>query len=563
MNSKLISPFWLMSAAFALSLAWLLPNHAPPWVSFHGDAWAASILTIVALWVAWKGKADTGWHVLTLAVGLCCLMPWLQYAFGQIPIFGTAWINSLFILGFLFAVLTGEKWELQSPGQCSDLIFTATLIAAVASTGLQIYQWAGLEPIGPWTLIAQGRSRFYANMAQPNQLATLLLLGLLGCSWGFYRAKLSATLAIILASFVLTGVALTESRTAWVNLGLLVLGSVVWRKYLPSKRYLWVVLGLAIYFAACILLLPYALTFADRSIAGDYRSLADPVRISAWKMFFNASLQQPFAGFGWGQVARANFLMIENYPIQQALFNQSHNLILDLILWNGYPLGLLAAGLLTWWVCKIISFARRFEQFHLLAFIIILGTHAMLEYPLQYAVFLLPFGLIVGAIHSSFGFQFIIKRKNWIHSAISVVAVFIFVITVRDYFRVETSFYGLRFENKRIKTDIPSTPPDVIALTQFRDYLLYARNVPKSGLDAHELQRMVDIVNAMPSAHVMYKLAQNLAMNAKPVESESWLLKICKTTPDPNCQIMRGMWAEEALTNEEIANIAWPAEFSK
>lgn len=563
MNVKLLSTFWLVLAAFVLSLAWLLPNHTPPWVSFHGDAWAATILTMVGIWVAWKGKANSDWHVLTMAIGLFCLVPLLQYALGQIPVFGTAWINSIYLLGFLFALQTGEKWEIDSPGQCADFVFIATLIAAVVSTGLQIHQWAGLEPIGPWTLMVPGQTRFYANMAQPNQLASLLLLGLLACSWGFYRRQLNATFAILIACFILIGVALTESRTAWVNLVLLVVGAIAWRKKLPSRRYLWVVLGLGMYFSACVLFLPILVSYTESGAVLEYRSLVDHARIGAWKMLFDASRQHPFFGFGWGQLASANFMVTESHPSQFGLFTQSHNLILDLILWNGYPLGLLAATVLAWWVWKVISFAQRFGQLHLMAFVLVLGTHAMLEFPLQYAFFLLPFGLVVGALHTSLGFRPVCKSNKWIHIAISIMSTVVLAITIRDYFRVETSFYGLRFEHRKIATDIPSTPPDVIALTQFRDYLIFARNVPRRGVDTNELRWMIDTVNTIPSAHIMYKLAMNLAMNERPIEAKHWLAKICKTTPEPNCQAMRVTWETEALTNVDMTAVPWPEEFSQ
>jgi hypothetical protein len=562
-NSKLLSTFWLLSAAFALSLAWLLPNHTPPWVSFHGDAWAATVLAVVGIWVAWNSRVHAGWHVLTLAVALFCLVPWLQYAFGEIPVFGTTWINSIYLLGFLFALQTGEKWELDSVGQCADFVFTATVIAAVVSTGLQIYQLAGLETIGPWTLYVPGQSRFYANMAQPNQLASLLLLGLLACSWGFYRRKLNAAVAILMACFILVGVALTESRTAWLNLALLVAGTVLWRKKLPSRRYLWLVLGLAAYFAACVLLLPLVGAYTDSGPVGEYRSLVDHARMGAWKMLLDASLQQPLFGFGWGQLARANFLVIENYPGQPGLFAQSHNLILDLFLWNGYPLGLLAIALLVWWLGKVVSLARNFGQLHLLAFVLVLGTHAMLEFPLQYAFFLLPFGLVAGALHTSLKFKWVCQCRRWIYIAISIASVVVLAITIRDYFRVETSFYGLRFESKRIVTDIPSTPPDVIALTQFRDYLIFARNVPRSGLDGDELRWMIDTVNTIPSALTMYKLAENLALNGRPDEAKHWLARMCKTMPQPNCQALRVSWETEALANVGIAAVPWPEEFSR
>lgn len=541
----------------------MLPNHTPPWLAFHSDAWSAAVLAAVGLGVLWKSSVTPKWHVLTITAALFCLVPWLQFALGLTLSFGTAWINSIYLLGFLFAIQTGETWALQSPEQPADFVFIAVLVAGAVSTGLQIFQWTGLEPSGPWILSVTGQSRFYANMAQPNQLASLLLLGLLGCSWAVYRDKLNATFAILMACFLLIGVALTESRTAWVNLILLGLGALFWRKKLPSVRYLWVVMGLGVYFIVCVAMLPLLVSLTDSGAILEYRPLVDHARLGAWKMLFDASLQRPLAGFGWGQLASANFLVIENYRGQPGLFTQSHNLILDLILWNGYPLGLLAVAVVAWWVWKVLSLARSFSQIHLVAFVMILGTHAMLEFPLQYAFFLLPFGLVAGALHTNLGFQPVFKNKQWVQIAIAALTTFFLVITVRDYFRVETSFYGLRFENRKIVTYIASTPPDVIALTQFRDHLLFARNVPRDNLESRELSWMVDTVTTLPSAHVMYKLAANLALNQRPDEAQKWLLRMCKTSPAPNCQVMKLAWEKESLLNARMAAVDWPEEFKK
>ena len=563
MNTKIFSPFWLLFSGFLLSLAWMLPNHTPPWLAFHSDAWSATVLTVVGLGVLWKSSVTPRWQVLTITASLFCLVPWLQFALGLTLSFGTAWINSIYLLGFLFAIQTGEAWALQSPEQPADFVFIAVLIAAAISTGLQIFQWMGLGSSSPWILNVTGQSRFYANMAQPNQLASLLLLGLLGCSWGVYRDKLNATFAILTACFLLIGVALTESRTAWVNLVFLGLGAIVWRKKLPSIRHLWVVMGLGVYFIACVAMLPLLVSLTDSGATLEYRPLVDHARLNAWKMLFDASLQRPLAGFGWGQLASANFLVIENYPGQPGLFTQSHNLILDLILWNGYPLGLLAVVVVGWWIWKVISLARSFSQIHLVAFVMILGTHAMLEFPLQYAFFLLPFGLVAGALHTNLGFQPVFKNKQWVQIAIAALAMLFLAITIRDYFRVETSFYGLRFENRKIVTDIPSTPPDVIVLSQFRDHLLFARNVPRGNVESRELNWMVDTVTTLPSAHVMYKLASNLALNQRTDEAQKWLLRMCKTAPAPNCQVMKLSWEKESLLNARMAAVDWPEEFMR
>ena len=561
----MFSTFWLAFAACALSLAWLLPNHSPPWTTFHGDAWTAIVLTLVAAAVLWQRNRSTRWHALPLVVAALCCIPLMQYLFGLTPYFGTAWIQSTYLLGLLLALQVGEQWEREAPQQCADFVFLAIGIAAVVSTGLQLQQWMGLETIGPWTSYADHPGRYQANLAQPNMLGSLLLLGLIACGWGVFRRQLGATTALFTACFLLLGVALTGSRTAWLNLALLGLLAVVWQKRLPSRRYLWAAIGLGAYF----ILLANALPLIDQMVnPGEVdvapRSFASgEIRTDAWTMLLDAASRRPLFGFGWGPLARANFLVIDDYSQQvQGIFTYSHNLILDLILYNGYPVGLAVAAVLGWWFWRALRSAADFADFSLIAFVLILGTHAMLEFPLQYAYFLLPLGLIVGALNTSLGFRpVLIASSNWANIGFLIVAAAALSITIRDYLRVETSFYGLRFEQRKIVTTIPSAPPEVLVLTQFRDYLIFARNVPRSGLDPRELNWMRELVNTIPSAHIMYKLAANLAMNEQPEEARAWLRRLCKTTP--SCESIRKVWEAESKSNRQLAAVPWPVEYAK
>jgi hypothetical protein len=315
-------------------------------------------------------------------------------------------------------------------------------------------------------------------------------------------------------------------------------------------------MGLCGFFVICVLLLPFITNSLNTEADMEYRSLADPARIFAWKMFIHASYQQPFFGFGWGPLAGASFLVVEQYPGQPGLFLQAHNLILDIILWNGYPLGLLIVSIILWWVWRACTLMRTFGQLHLLAFLVVLGTHAMLEYPLQYAIFLLPFGLVVGVLHVDLGMEVVCEGRPWQWASLLLIAALALFVTIKDYFRVENSFYGLRFESKKIKTDIPSAPPEVFALTQFRDHLLLARNIPQSGLSTSDLRWMTDTVNTLPSYLVMYKLAANLALNGRAEDARHWQIRICKTMAAGNCSNMRETWKKDAANNPAMGVFA-------
>lgn len=562
-NQNLISPVWFFSAAVGLSLSWLLPNHTPPWLGFHSDALSAVIFTCLYLGMLLRSKAAIGANTLTLSVLMCAFVPWIQFLFGVIASSGVAWINSLYLAGFYLAIRAGERWETFAPRRGGDFIFLAILLAAAISVGLQFYQWMGFEPITPWMLSVPGNNRFYANMAQPNKLASLLLLAVVGCSWGVYRKKIHPVVALALAFFLLWGVALTESRTAWVNAALIYsLCAVGVAKRLFSKKHLIVVSVLMLIFIVFVLLHSYARqTLVEGGGGGleiKVRQASDSVRLSGWRMFLEATFLQPWTGYGWGQIPKAQFLSVENGINSLGLFSQAHNIFLDLILWNGWLVAAGLIGVISWWMWRTSMRILDVEQIHLVAFVLILGVHAMLEFPLHYANFLLPLGLVIGLLNVKCQMNVVLGISWRLDFFKSIIVALALCLTIFEYFRIEKSFYGLRFENKGIQTDIEKYPHGIFALRQFSDYFYLVRYETKSGIDVNELRWMEGVVNVLPSPVGMYKLAEGLAFNEQPEKAKKWLKIICVTLPPVSCEEMKQRWLLRAKTEKYIADISWP-----
>ena len=151
-NRPIMTPFWLSLWACMLTIGWLLPNHYRPWLSFHSDAWVALTLSLGSAAVIWRSREPMMWHRITLLVALLLCVPWLQYAFGMMPVIGNAWISSAYLLGLLLAMLIGARWELSSPGQLGDGLFLAIGIAAILSVSLQLQQWLQLDRLELWKM---------------------------------------------------------------------------------------------------------------------------------------------------------------------------------------------------------------------------------------------------------------------------------------------------------------------------------------------------------------------------------------------------------------------------
>lgn len=555
--NKLLGPLWVGCASVTLSLAWLLPNHSMPWMSFHGDAWAALVLVLVSFFILWLTRFEGNWPLLAGLAAITAFIPLIQHVSGLIPQLGVAWINSAYMLGFLLALLVGSIWERNHSNQCGDFLFLALTIASAASVGLQLHQFFNLEGIGPWILNSSG-TRHFANMAQPNQLASLLLLGFLGCGWGYWRKLIGPVTAIGVAALFLLGVALTESRTAWINVFLLTSATLIWRKSLPSKGYLWSMIGLSLFFAIFVMNLPAINDSFGGGMPVEYRSATGDPRWTAWVMFLKAIAFQPWFGFGWGQLGHAQFLMMDEHIVLGGSFLQAHNLFIDLMLWNGVPIGLGLGAAVIWWFWSVLKTITSYSQLVLTGFVMVLGTHAMLEYPLQYAYFLLPTGLVMGCLNTSLELKSFKVNSKWPVAIVFALSTIALVITVRDYFRVEDSFYGLRFEQKKIESSYPRTPPEVIALTQWRDYIVFARIEPHPAMTIEELSWARNLVSTTPSAFVMYRFAAMLALNEQPAESTKWLKRLCLTSPQEQCDVIKQEWEKQSKLHPQIGAIPWP-----
>lgn len=556
------SSIWFGVWACALAVGWLLPNHYLPWAAFHADAWSAMVFALVSAAVILRTSSSIQWHGSAVLVAALACVPWLQYSAGLISFAGQAWMSTAYLLGLLLALLTGQRWEQARPGQLAGGLFWAVGVASVVSVNLQLQTWLGLMDTGIFDLWSMGLAggRPYANLGQPNQLATLLLWGLLACTWGFINHKIRASVAILLACFLLLGIALTQSRTAWLGLIFLVIATWAWRRLWHSKWVPWSVTALFIFFWACPLLLrgladALFLGSENSYVRGQYQG---DLRLSAWRLFIDAALHQPWLGYGWSEVGHAQLAVASDFPALQMTFSHSHNLFLDLILWLGLPFGIFVSVALVWWFSSYIRAAANAKDAILTMFLGVIGIHAMLELPLHYAYFLLPTGMVMGMLNSRVGGKFMWSTPRWTLLGLWLMAVVLLSGIVRDYFRVESSFQTLRFELARIGTLPTGKPPDVVLLTQLRERINLMRYQPKPGMSAEELVWLLQVVNAYPGSGMLYKAATALAMNNRPQEAQQWLKRISKISSVEECEMIRRIWAQDAFANPLIAAVSWP-----
>ena len=344
-------------ASFGLAIAWLLPNFAQPWLAFHRDAWAAAMLALVLLGTILKDPMR--WRCSATVLGLLAVacIPIFQWLSDLIDLFGDAFLSSCYLLGFCLAVWLGENWSRSKGPRPVDVVLSAAAIAALISVGLQLYQMAGLSTgevlTDIWVLrFSPAQGRPYANMAQPNQLASLLLLGVAGFFWMAWRGWIGRRVLAGVVGLLVVGLALTQARSAMVTTMLLAITSavLVHKKLVPAVVGRWAA-ALVIWYAIALLLV-YAVSVALG--VGDGFALGTRTRNETrwliWTTFWEAALLEPWTGYGWRQTYEGLMRVFPSHPqFNDWYFEQAHNLFLDLVLWCGIPLGgLLSVAVLLW-----------------------------------------------------------------------------------------------------------------------------------------------------------------------------------------------------------------------
>ena len=497
-----------------------------------------------------------------IATLLVSLVPLAQVAAGQVRYAGDGWMVFAYLAAFALAQLLGQRlawrWGIADVAERLAGLF---LVASVLSVGLQIYQWlqllglglfaAGMPPLGtPW-----------ANFAQPNHLATALFMGLAGTLYLYERRRIGLMGAACAALFLMAGMAMTGSRTAWIAVGLLV-PALAWARRRGVVR---LPVGLALALGAAFVALLWLWPVVNElMLLAPGRSLTDQARAGPrpliYAAMFDAVSRHPWVGYGWNQGLVAHVAVLEDHLLRGHLVSSSHNLVLDLMVWNGVPLALLITLGMCVWGWRHWRACRDATQVFLLTAIGGVMVHAMLEYPLSYAYFLLPVGLMVGLLDAAAPprWQLALPRGVAI-AAGGVMAALLAVITV-EYFEVEANTEVLALEVARIGTHrITSQAPELHLLTQWREYLRVARIEPHPGMSEAELEGMRQVIERFPYSSAMGHYAAANALNGRPEVARRTLVRLCHLHTPLRCRNELKAWAEESRTTyPQLAAVSLP-----
>jgi len=547
--------------ALAWAAPWLLGAHGQPWTTFYNDWLAAVGVVPLAIWVAWKQRGQV-WALDRLSCGavLLAAVPLLQAAAGLLLFPGDGLLVALHLAALAAIVAVARRAEALAPDRTGDTLFAGLVCAALLSTGLALYQRLDLTFLGMLVEPLPNSHRPVANVGQPNQLATLLNWGLLGLWWAFDRRRIGASTAVLAACFLMIGVTATQSRTGLVCALGLAGAAIAWRRLEGRGPRVGAVLALAGVLlllaslwplAAQDLMLDKGLTLSDQAAIGR--------RPLIWRLAIDAIAFQPWFGYGWNQGAVAQQAVALQHPPLHLVVTHAHNLVLDLLIWNGVLIGtLVIAALLAWFATRARALRRQRDAVLWLLPAVLL-VHSMVELPHAQLLFLVPAAVSMGLLNQRQGAVQVLRVRDGLARialmALAAGALAVFV----DYRRLEADLFAMRVRAARIGDLTLTAPPEVWMLEPLGAVARALRIDGAGPLPAGELDELSRVATRYPSAPLLFKYAKAAALHGRERDAERALAQLCSLQTGLICRQAIGAWNAQAETAPLLKSIRLPS----
>jgi hypothetical protein len=523
--------YWV--GALLLALSWLATEHFLPWVSWHSEALCFLAVMLMA-WLGW-GAAHARPHAKAIAVPFPALLfimfgllALLQWACGLMTFGGDVIVVWLYIglcvacltIGFNVGRLRNADQESQrwSPLQ---ILALALVVASTVSVFLALAQVFELWEQSPWIVRMMALRRPGANLAQPNQLATLLVMGAASAAFLHVTGRLSAWTAGLLLLLVCGGVAATESRSGALGLSGLLIWWQLKRLRVAPHVPRWAGPALALIFLSFFMAWPHLLnemqSLQERSASN--RFAQGDVRWNVWQQLFDAILQRPWSGWGILQVAEAHNGVAAGSTVSNPL-SFSHNILIDWAVWMGLPIAAALAAITGVWLWRRVPHVQNSTAWYCLGILVPLAVHSMLEFPYAYAYFLAPALFGVGVLDGQRG------DRPLIHVGSTTMGLLLLGLSAAslwsavEYLAIEEDFRVVRFEQLRIgHTPGDYQRPGINGLTQLEALLTASRIELRSGLGPQEIDQLRKVALRYPWVATQYRYALALALNGERQEA--------------------------------------------
>jgi O-antigen ligase len=528
--------YWF--SATGLFLAWLLPLHVLPWMSWHNEVLAATTVLVACGWACLRAPAGSvvalpAVAALPLAVAAAAA---LQFAAGRIAFAGSLWAIAGHAAVAAAAAVAGHAVARRGEAegaQALDILARGILVAGACQlfviAGQTLGLWGGSDLVARTAYLTRGSG----NVAQPNQAALIFVFALASAAYLQVRGVLRPAVAVAAVVCMALGLAATESRSGAVGAAAIALWFAWWRRgqglswpraLAPSAVF---ALLLVLFFAAWPRLMG-----ALWQQATDGVNLTTSGRTEMWGQFAQAVLLRPWFGWGVMQVAEAqNAIASSHAAVMAATF--AHNVLLDLALWLGIPGMLLVAGATLAWFVPRMARAVTPAAAYCVALALPMLTQSMTEFPYAYAYFLAPVFFALGALGGLQGRERALALPR--NAALALLGAWcvLHAWAAKEYVQIEEDFRVARFEALRVgQTPEHYATPRLHLLTQLDALLRATRLQARPGLTEAEMALLEDVAKLYPWGAPTFRYATALALNGRMDEAHRQL-QVLRATSTP------------------------------
>jgi len=389
-------------------------------------------------------------------------------------------------------------------------------------------------------------------------------MGLVSLNYLYEFRRLGKTLAVLLLTLLMSGLALTESRTGILSFFLLSVWWLVKRRTVAFTVPPLVILSSGLGLIFLLWAWPQVFAFVHSGGFSDGAN-AEPVSTSAgarfivWPQLVEAILQRPWFGWGLGQVTAAHNAVLHSYSHSEP-FSYAHNILLDLAVGAGLPLALLLTAAMAYWLWKRVQKVQNLATWSCLAFALPLGVHSMLEYPFAYGYLLAPAVFALGLLEGALASRHVLHLAWRAAATTMVVATALMVWSVFEYLAIEDDFRVARFEAMRVgETPADYVRPRIFLLTQLSALVEDARITPVPGMSADQIELTRKAALRFPWTATQNRYALTLALNGNPQEAVRQLKVIRAMHGEKHYERLKDSWHELAETRySQLAELPMP-----
>jgi O-antigen ligase len=533
--------FFMRYALGLLLCSYLLSFHALPWASAHSEA-LAFLAVVVWCWSAvGRNAGKLRLNIPIKALLALELLIALQYASGDIVFGGDALMLLIYTHLCITVLLVAQVGAGNAlwPRSLAFALLAAALASALIALTQALWVWSDSD----WIFPHSGFRRPGANMAQPNNLGTLLVMGAASLIYLGQRLNISRVTAVILSMVLLLGIGIIESRTCLLSaLGLCLWWIVRSRSNGDASRWPWVLGAVLTLITLVVVWPPFISHIHEPGMApslslslsqGATINVTAGSRIVVWPQLWQAAWLNPWLGWGLGNVSAAHNAVLHSYPVAEP-FTYAHNIVLDMAIGLGLPL----TGLALWaggiWAWRRVRSVESSESWYAVALLIPFAMHSLLEYPFAYAYFLIPAMLAIALLeqHNTIHAGAVISRKVFVASLIAFSGLLGLVAV--EYLKIEEDFRVARFEALKVgQTPTGYERPQIILLTQLKALVMATRMEAHPDMSTEGIALLRSVALRFPFVSTLNHYALSLALNGNPQEAVRQL------------KVMRALYGEE------------------